>query len=313
MRNFKNIIVVMEPRQLRQIALERGLALLQAGVKAKITVVMPVHNFSSEITSALSVEQEDDVKQNLVAKSKKWLEAYLQVQAMGVDFDQRIISSKNIGKEITAIAKEIAADVIIKASDVHGLLDAIFFTPLDWQLLRHSPVPVVIAKENLWDPKKCIAVALDFSDPEDDEQRLINMRLLREAQEVAAMTHCQIHLVNAIPPILPPPSMDLPGFTPDVLGDEALKENCKTVLAFATRHKIPTENCHIREGQADEVIPFMCKELKPNMLFIGTSARRGLAVALLGNTCEKVIDDLDCDVVVITPKALKRKIPFASN
>ena len=36
--------------------------------------------------------------------------------------------------------------------------------------------------------------------------------------------------------------------------------------------------------------------LNPTALFIGTSARKGIAVALVGNICERVVDALDCDV-----------------
>ena len=57
----------------------------------------------------------------------------------------------------------------------------------------------------------------------------------------------------------------------------------------------------------------MCTELKPTVLFIGTSARRGIAVALVGNICERVIDELICDVAVITPKAVLGRIPFAAE
>lgn len=313
MRKFHNLMVIIEPRQLRQIALERALALIQSGIEAKITAVMPVYDFSWDLTSVLSIEQEEDMKASVVHKHEKWLDAYLQVQAVNVTIDRKVIWSKNIGKEITRLAKETVANVIIKASDVHGMLDSVLFTPLDWQLLRHSPVPVVIAKDNLWDSSRSIAIALDFSDPTDEEQKIVNMRILREAQEIAKISHCEIHIVNAIPPLVPPVSMDLPGFTPDVIGEEALKENCKAVLSFAARHNIKVENCHIQEGQLDEVIPEICKQIKPNMLMIGTSARKGLAVALLGNTCEKVVDELNCDVTVFTPKAIKRQIPFAAS
>ena len=75
----------------------------------------------------------------------------------------------------------------------------------------------------------------------------------------------------------------------------------------------PIDFCHIREGQPDEVIPTLCAELNPTALFIGTSARKGLAVALVGNICERVVDELDCDVAVITPKAVIERVPMAAE
>lgn len=291
------------------------MALAHAGGKEQreILAVLPVTEMTRDLTSVLAVEPKEEMKDEVIAKNEKWLKAYLAIHAMGYNIKTKILWSKSVGKDIIALAREETVDVIIKAHEVHGMFDSVLFTPLDWQLLRHAPVPVLIAKDHIWHPTGTIAIALDLSDPEDVETRMLNMRLLREAQELSRIMHCQIHILNAIPPLLPPASIDLPGFTPDLLGDAALKEGCKAVLAFAARHKIPAEFCHIREGQPDEVIPTLCAELKPTALFIGTSARKGVAVALVGNICERVVDELSCDVAVITPKAVIERTPLSSE
>lgn len=315
MKKLKKILVVIEPKQMRQVALERAMALAQASGRSsrEIIAVLPVTEFSWDLTAMLSVEQKEQMKKAAIDKNQKWLNAYLAIHAMGFDIKTRILCSKNVGKDITALVHDERIDLIIKAHEVHGMLDSMLFTPLDWQLLRHAPVPVIIAKDHIWHPTGTIAVALDLSDPNDVETRLLNVRLLREAQELSRIMHCQIHLLNAIPPLLPPASIDLPGFTPDLLGDAALKEGCKAVLSFAARHNIPADYCHIREGQPDDVIPSLCAELKPTALFIGTSARKGVAVALVGNICERVVEELECDVAVITPKAVISRVPFTAE
>lgn len=314
MRKLKKILVVIEPKQMRQVALERAMAISQASGKGtrQIIAVMPVTDFSWDLTSMLSVEQKDDMKNSVIAKHKKWLSAYLAIHAMGFNIEPRVIWSKNVGKDITKMAHQESVDLIIKTHEIHGMLDSVLFTPLDWQLLRHSPVPVLIAKDHIWHPTGKIAIALNVSGPEDHESHMLNMRLLREAQELSHIMHCEIHLLNAIPPLLPPASIDLPGFTSSLMGDAALKEGCKSVLSFAARHRIPADCCHIREGHPDDVIPALCNELKPTALFIGTSARKGVAVALIGNICERVVDNLACDVAVITPKAVIERVPLAT-
>lgn len=311
MRQFQTILAVIEPHEMRQTALERALAAAQfAGRrKAKIIAVMPAgRELPTDPDNNAAVEGE-----SALAKHQRWLQGYLNINAMGYDVKARAIPKHDAGKGITAIAKEEGADFIIKAADEHKFLGKVFRPPLDLQLLRHSPVPVFIAKDHIWKPTGIIAVALDMSDPNDMQLRLLNTRLLREAQEIAYLTRCDIHLVNAIAPVVPPSSIDMPGFTPDLVGDEALKEGCRNVLAFAARHRISPDNCHIREGQPDSVIPALCAELNPTCLFIGTAARKGLASALVGNICERVADELSCDVAVITPKAVRGRIPFAQS
>ncbi len=322
MKNFSRILVVIEPRQMRQPALERALAVNQYArlrrarggrdIEVKITAVLPVFDFSWELTSILSVEQEKDLHQSVIEKHRAWLKAYLDVNAMGVEIEQEVVWAKHIGQEITRVATEHACEVIIKSSDVHGMLDSVIFTPLDWQLLRHSPVPVMIAKDHMWSPSGTIAVAVDLSNPDDRRKMASNLRKLREAQELALFTGCNVHLVYAIPPIVAPmPAM--PGFIPEIVNEEGLKEGMRQAFAFAGRHKIAPENVHVRAGHADEVIPKLCSELKPTALILGTAARTGLSVAVVGNICERVIDSLDCDVMVITPKAVTRQLPHEGS
>ncbi len=314
MRHFRKIMVIIEPKQMRQVALERAMALAHTGRGThEIIAVMPINETAGNITSVLSIQNEEERKAAAIKKGEKWLQAYLSIHAMGFEIKTEVIWSKSVGKDITRLAHQEGVDLLIKAHEVHGMLDSVLFTPLDWQLLRHAPVPVLVAKDHIWHPTGTIAVALNMSDPDDVVTRMSHIRLLREAQELSRMMHAEIHLLTAIPPLVPPASIDLPGFTPDLLGDAALKEGCKAVLSFAARHKIPAEYCHIREGQPDEVIPTLCAELNPTVLFIGTSARKGVAVALVGNICERVTDNLDCDVAVITPKAVIERMPVSSE
>ncbi|MGN0902872.1 MAG: universal stress protein, partial [Succinivibrio sp.] len=247
-----------------------------------------------------------------VEKQKRWLNAYLAINAMGLNIDARVLYSREISKDLVALEKEVCADIVIKTADMHGLLDSLVFTPLDWQMLRHSPVPVCIAKDHLWNPSGIIAVAVNLSDPEDEISRLTNQRLIREAQKLSLFTGCRLALIIAITPLVPPVAVDLPGFTPKGMYDSAVKDSCKRALAFAKSHKISPDDCHIAEGSLEEVIIDECRKLNPTALFIGTSARRGLASALVRNICEKVTDTIDCDVMVITPKTVMRNVPTSN-
>lgn len=318
MKSFHNILVVIEPRQLRQPALERGIALYNYAVahkkanktddEVKIIAVLPVEKEPWSFTSLLSIDKKQLEKERY-QKNVKWLDAYLSISAMGIKIDQKVIYSRNVGKELVSLAKDECCDILIKGSDIHGLLDSVFFTPLDWQILRNSPIPVCIAKDHIWEASDTIAVAVDLTSPDDEFTHLLNLSLLREAQALAKFTGCKIALINAITPIVPPVAVDVPGYTPDCVYDENVKESCQKALDFASRHKVSSANCHIEEGSLEDVIVDCCQKIKPTALFIGTAARQGIASAIIGNICERITDNLDCDVVVITPKSVIRHIP----
>ncbi len=313
MRSFRNLLVVIEYKQQRQPALERALSFYNYAKKIRgfddirITAVLPVVQENWNLTTALALDKkgfEDSFKEKL----SSWLNAYLAVNAMGISIEKHVIYSKNAGKEIVSLAKELGSDILIKTAEIHGMFDNVISTPLDWQMLRHAPIPVCIAKEHSYDPKGVIAVAMDLSNPDEFSVQM-NLRLLREAQYLSTFSGCRLVVINAVYPVIPPINVNLPGFTPDSLYEESIAAAKQRIKDFARKHRISDEDCYIVEGAIEDAIVDKCHEIRPTALFIGTSARTGLASAVIGNICERIADSIDCDVYVLTPKTVVREIP----
>lgn len=312
MKDCSNILVIIEPSQIRQPALMRAISLYNiAKIKnheVKITAVLPIEKESFNIASVLAVDKKQ-YHEEMLKKHSRWLKAYLSINAIDIKIDSRVIFSKTPGKAIALIAKDIGASLLIKSNEIHSILDNLFFTSLDTQMLRHAPIPVCIAKDIINTQKRPVAVAMDFSNPDDVILNYTNLRLLREAQKYALLTDGQIYLINAIAPVVPPVAVDLPGFNPEHLCSEIANQSKSTMFEFAKRHKINEENCLCKEGPLDEVILSLTENLNPSALFIGTSARKGISSYIIGNLCEDILDKTQCDVFVLTPKSVIRKIP----
>lgn len=312
MKDCSNILVIIEPSQIRQPALMRAISLYNIAKnknhEVKITAVLPIEKESFNIASVLAVDKKQ-YHEEMLKKHSRWLKAYLSINAIDIKIDSKVIFSKTPGKDIALIAKEIGASLLIKSNEIHSILDNLFFTSLDTQMLRHAPIPVCIAKDIINTQKRPVAVAMDFSNPDDVILNYTNLRLLREAQKYALLTDGQIYLINAIAPVVPPVAVDLPGFNPEHLCSEIACQSKSTMIEFAKRHKINEENCLCKEGPLDEVILSLTENLNPSALFIGTSARKGISSYIIGNLCEDILDKTQCDVFVLTPKSVIRKIP----
>lgn len=312
MKDCSNILVIIEPSQIRQPALMRAISLYNIAKnknhEVKITAVLPIEKESFNIASVLAVDKKN-YQEELLKKHSRWLKAYLSINAIDIKIDSKVIFSKTPGKDIALIAKDIGASLLIKSNEIHSILDNLFFTSLDTQMLRHAPIPVCIAKDIINTQKRPVAVAMDFSNPDDVILNYTNLRLLREAQKYALLTDGQIYLINAIAPVVPPVAVDLPGFNPEHLCSEIACQSKSTMIEFAKRHKINKENCLCKEGPLDEVILSLTENINPSALFIGTSARKGISSYIIGNLCEDILDKAQCDVFVLTPKSVIRKIP----
>ncbi len=56
----------------------------------------------------------------------------------------------------------------------------------------------------------------------------------------------------------------------------------------------------------DDVIPSICEQINAKAVLIGSAGRSGIAAALIGNTCEEIVDDIDADLFVLNHKAIKK-------
>jgi universal stress protein E len=63
---------------------------------------------------------------------------------------------------------------------------------------------------------------------------------------------------------------------------------------------VDKDRIFIELGDPDKVIVDKANELGANLVVIGNSARSGLAALMKGNTAEKVLDQLDCDLLALT-------------
>lgn len=303
MNKLSHILVVIDSGSLRQPALDRALALYQIAKnlnqQCKITAVVPVKKDTFSLTSFLAVDAQT-IEKSVITKHERWLRAFLQVNAMDISVDTKVIYSKDPALDISLLAQDIDASVIIKSNEIHGFLDTILSRSMDIEVLRKSSVPVLIAKNNIFKTDRPVAVALDLSKSEDEMLSRMNLKLLRYAQLLSKLTGAQIKLVNAITPVMPPVVVDIPSYTPDHVYGPSLKERIEYALEFASRHHIDEKNCIICEGNITDVIYDACKSIRPSVLIIGSQARAGLSSMLIGNISEKLADLIECDVAVIT-------------
>lgn len=303
MRQYNKILAVIEPRRDTQVALMRALELAKYNPRARIVALRLVYDFSYDI-HILNRMSEQSTRDDVLNTSLTQLKETLAKTMSPADLEKitpRAVFTRDIGEGILAESAHSGCDLIIKAANHHKVLDSILFTPIDWYILRNSKVPVIIAKDHKWTDKGSIVVAVDFS---FSERRAANVMLLREAQELAKITGATIHLVNSAPVVLPAVMLEVPHYSPEIYAQSIVREHERRLYEFAALHGIPRENCHIRKGMPDEVIPSVCNELNAFVVFVGSAGRSGMMAALIGNTCEEVVDYIKGDLIVVNDRVM---------
>jgi universal stress protein E len=71
---------------------------------------------------------------------------------------------------------------------------------------------------------------------------------------------------------------------------------------------IPARRRHLVAQPAIEAIPQMARRLRCDIVVMGAVSRSGLGRVFIGNTAERVLDELQCDVLVVKPARFVNRV-----
>jgi universal stress protein E len=207
----------------------------------------------------------------------------------GMQIKQHYHQESNFLQDVLARWKQDHFSLLIKSCDTShkGLL-----APLDWQLLRQAPCPVLLVKrDSLWEGGKVMAAV----DPHSRKKSYIqlNKSVLMMAGVISQEAKADLHVVVSYsPPML---GADAASQSVDMLVDRSNR----AVHTLLDDMNITASAYHIGEGPPEYWIPNVAEEKNAALVVIGTHGRDGIKVALLGNTAERILDRLSCDVLVL--------------
>jgi len=179
----------------------------------------------------------------------------------------------------------------------------------DWELLRQSPVPVLLVKKSRPWKKPPLVAGLDpfheFAKP---------ARLDREILALGAV------LAKALGGTLHAAHVYLAPAFRAAAGDEgrarvdAYRTRAHDSAEAALRRELkdfglPPRQVHVVPGLPAEQLPKLVKSLGAEIAILGAVSRSGLKRLVVGNTAEAVFDALACDILVVKPAGFRSKVP----
>ncbi|MEL6092349.1 universal stress protein UspE [Plesiomonas shigelloides] len=302
MIKYRNILVAIDPNQEAQPALSRALYLAQQEEGAEITAFLSIYDFSYEMTSMLSADERQAMRDGVVGQRINWVRDLLKDYT-----DTNVPTHIKVvwhNRPFEAIIREVIQgghDLLIKATHQHDGLESLIFTPTDWHLLRKCPCPVLMVKNNEWREYSKLLVAVNLSSDEEYHQSL-NEKLICEAQSLSvALQPGEVHLVNSYPSTPVNISIDIPEFDPKAYNDAIRGHHLLGMKTLRQQYHISAECTHVVEGLPEEVIPDVADKIDAELVILGTIGRTGISAAFIGNTAEHVIDRLTCDLLAVKP------------
>ena len=168
----------------------------------------------------------------------------------------------------------------------------------DWELVRTSHVPVLLIRNaRAWRERPVILAAVDPSHARSKPVRL-DSQIATEAERLADELSGNLHLMHANFPVMIGP---------------ANTQRQRAFARFAKTHWIPRSRRHLVDDDPAHAIPAVAKKLGADVVVMGAVARSGLKRIFIGNTAERVLGALPCDVLVVKPMRDRKRIPTQSR
>jgi universal stress protein E len=182
----------------------------------------------------------------------------------------------------------------------------------DWELLRLSPVPVLLVKSPRAYRRPVVPAAVDPSHAFAKPSRLDD-EILRPALSLTAALGGTLHAVHAYVP-MPVDLAAVGHIGPDVTEriEAHARAGAQAGLERALRGtQIPRTRRHLVKRHPIDAIATVARDVRSAIVVMGAISRSGLKRVFIGNTAERILDQLACDVLVVKPPRFARHVPRA--
>lgn len=287
---------------------------------AALARVVDLATRNSAKLTLLGVVKEPTPLQRLFDPAHRHVQAALEVRQQL--FDKLTKATAHIDRDQIEVIVEVgrpgAAIVERVLSSDHDLViinDSIpSQSPAVKGLLRKCPCPVWVIKPSTNAVQRVLAAV----NPHPDEADL-NRLILELASSMVAEYGGELHVGHAWQVYGDAPDGTPFDFT-EAIGFDELRSEMHTAHENALRGVLADGRLadepwrvHLQRGPADDVIPQMVRTYDIDLLVMGTIARAGMDGVFVGNTAERILDEVQCSVLAVKPAGFVSPIHPPTN
>ena len=274
-------------------AISRGLELaLKLGLAAKVVAF----TYAPLEKVKVSAAKRKSMQKRLLHEREKAVQADIDKYCQDEqEIDLTVIWEKNIVRCLNRLCAGGGYAVVVKTGN---RTDSLLHTSTDWQLIRECPAPVLLVAKKKWHRVKPVLVTLDLSSTLD-KKRALNRKVLGMAQTLATTLGVELKIITAVE--IPRVLSDLDLVDPLAYVRDAKVAMKPQIRELAQDYGIPESAFTCKRGDVEKVIGSQAAKLRAQIVVLGTVARKGVKARLLGNTAEKVLNNLKTDVLAIKP------------
>ncbi|MFK7864244.1 MAG: universal stress protein [Pseudohongiellaceae bacterium] len=291
MKQLKKLLVVIEPDQSAQPALEKATMLAKLA-DCELELIMSEYNAFLEDGYYYDPAQAKQLRYEHGNNRLAELEALAQpLRSQGLLVNVSVAWENPPYKGIVSRAQTTATSMVIKSTRKHGKLARYFMSNEDWELVRYCPVPLLLVKAEAWRSEPLIVASLDPQSLNDKPAEL-DVKLLDASEALASISGGSVRLFHS-------------SHKPSLAGlyplDEDAGRSEQVLFNLAQARGLSTTDCYCDEDAILKSLPNYVESNGVSLVVMGAISRSRLDRIMIGSTAERLLDELDCDICVIKP------------
>src|ERR1700736_278012 len=210
-------------------------------------------------------------------------------------------------------AQAIKADLIIASLHAGRHRMPWLLRLTDWELVRLSPVPLLLVKNPHLYRHPVVLAAIDPAHAHEKPLQL-DKDILRVGKTLTTALRGTLHAAHAYARV--PMSLQPEGITAGYL--EAMQDDAEHAAQLRFRRavrpaRIARSRQYLIARPPIDAIAEAARKSGSAIVVMGAISRSGYKRLLIGNTAERILDELPCDIMVIKPAKFRNRVPRASQ
>jgi universal stress protein E len=139
----------------------------------------------------------------------------------------------------------------------------------------------------------------------------LDSRILATAATFANALNGSLHVVHSYTPV-PAGTVPMVGGASSLVIEEIAKASERRArgafIPAIAQYRLPRSRQHLVKGLPFDTIPEVADEIGSGLVVMGAVSRSGLKRIFIGNTAERLLNHLKCDVLVVKPAEFKARV-----
>lgn len=302
MQSIKTILVVVDPTTERDFVIDRARQIAKAaGARVNLYINSP-NSLNQHTYLYEGIDPDFFLKQRkLFVDHHRQILATLAEEFAKDNIDTTTVFEEkhNLAEAIIEQARTASADLVMKSTHHHNLVQRSLITNTDWRLIRKCRAPLYLTKPGAWKPAGKIVTAVDPLHPKAEQSRL-DHALLETTVFLAGLLQQQPGVFHSYFPFVS--TLFAAGPQLEEGMDRIRDQHAEKLQDLLASHNIAPANIKLSRGELVPKLNEYLTEANANLLVIGALSRNVLERAIVGDTAEKILEDCPCDVLVMKSK-----------